>query len=278
MIRLKSLLFEDALPKSVVWAKQFKNDLGLTDVAAAAMAANIQHESGFIASRIQGDVLKTGTLADSGGLGYSWAQWTFGARKENFRDHVLNKFKVDIKKTPATDKHAYDFLKNEIVNYPGFDFDKFKRSTNLEQATEDFVTNYEQAGKPMLASRIEIAKEILNAIKAPIKSANPKAAAPAGATSSLKGKTVYPVKTSESDITNVRNEPVINNGVFTNIITKVQWPNPIGVIKYIKRDDKLMTWYYVQLSKELTKSMSNRYDYGWVRFDAVTTNKNEKYV
>ena len=166
MIRLKSLLNESiATADSIAWAKKFQDELGLTPEAAAAMAANIQHESGFIPDRIQGAGIKTGTLADSGKLGYSWAQWTFGPRKQSFRKFILNMFNIDINKKPATNKHAYAFLKSEIGNYPGFNFNKFKQTTNLESATEYFVTKYEQAGKPMLDKRIAIAYAILNKIK-----------------------------------------------------------------------------------------------------------------
>jgi len=165
MIRLKHLLTEATIDTAIYWAKTFQADLGLTPEAASAMAANIQHESEFLPHRIQGSGVKTGTLSDSGDLGYSWAQWTYPARKQAYRDHVLNKFKVDIKKKPATNMHAYSFLKNEINNHPGFDFDVFKKSKDINAATEDFVTNYEQAGKPMLKQRQAIAREILNKIK-----------------------------------------------------------------------------------------------------------------
>ena len=165
MIRLKHLLTETTIETAIYWAKTFQADLGLTPEAASAMAANIQHESEFLPHRIQGSGVKTGTLSDSGDLGYSWAQWTYPARKQAYRDHVLNKFKVDIKKKPATNMHAYSFLKNEINNYPGFDFDVFKKSKDINAATKDFVTNYEQAGKPMLKQRQAIAREILNKIK-----------------------------------------------------------------------------------------------------------------
>lgn len=54
MISLKRLLTEsEATDDSKIWAKQFQKDLELTAVAAAAMAGNIQHESGFIPNRIQ---------------------------------------------------------------------------------------------------------------------------------------------------------------------------------------------------------------------------------
>jgi len=166
MIRLKGLLFEnEANTDSIAWAKKFQTDLGLTPEAAAAMAANIQHESGFIPNRIQGNQFKTGTMADSGKLGYSWAQWTFGPRKKSFRKFVLDKFNTDINKQSATNSHAYAFLKYEVKNYPGFNFNKFKQSTNIESATEQFCLKYEQPGKPALATRIAIAREILNKIK-----------------------------------------------------------------------------------------------------------------
>ena len=165
MIRLKHLLTENTIETAIYWAKTFQADLELTPEAASAMAANIQHESGFLPHRIQGSGVKTGTMADSGNLGYSWAQWTYPARKQAYRDHVLNKFKVDIKKKPAQIIHAYSFLKSEIDNYPGFDFDVFKKSKDLDAATKDFVTNYEQAVTPMLKHRQELAREILNKIK-----------------------------------------------------------------------------------------------------------------
>lgn len=88
------------------------------------------------------------------------------------------------------------------------------------------------------------------------------------------GKTLYPRKTSKHDFANVRNEPVINGGVVDNIIATITWPDPVGVAKYSKQDDKLMTWYYV----ELPKNISLTHDHGWVRFDAVTIDKNSKYV
>jgi GH24 family phage-related lysozyme (muramidase) len=90
----------------------------------------------------------------------------------------------------------------------------------------------------------------------------------------MKGKTLYPVKTSKHDFANVRNEPVINNGLVDNIIAVIKWPNPVGVVKADKYDSQGRHWYYV----ELPKNISLAHNYGWVRFDAVTVNKNEKYV
>ena len=88
------------------------------------------------------------------------------------------------------------------------------------------------------------------------------------------GKTLYPRKTSKHDYANVRNAPTINNGIVNNIIATIEWPNPVGVAKKKKTDDRMMTWYYV----ELPKNISLLHDNGWVIFDAVTIDKNAKFV
>ncbi len=162
--------------KSVEWARKFKTDLGLTNAAAAAMAANIEHESSFLSDKIQnGFGPNTGTLNQSGGGGYSWAQWTFGKRKKAFRNYVKKNFGVDINKTPATDSQAYSFLKYELQNpkntlydneeslkYHNLDLETFKKNKDVGSATEEFVTKYEMAGKPATEKRKKIAKKIYN--------------------------------------------------------------------------------------------------------------------
>ncbi len=82
------------------------------------------------------------------------------------------------------------------------------------------------------------------------------------------GKTLYPRK--QNGYVNVRNDSVVNNGLINNIIAKIEWPNPVGVAKRKKIDNRLMTWYYV----ELPKNVSLLHNYGWVRFDAVSIDKN----
>jgi hypothetical protein len=87
------------------------------------------------------------------------------------------------------------------------------------------------------------------------------------------GKTLYPRKTSGHDFANVRTEPVINNGWFDNIIDTITWPNPVGKALSKKVDDQGYTWYYVELPKGTSLFNTN----GWVRFDVITINKDEKY-
>lgn len=83
------------------------------------------------------------------------------------------------------------------------------------------------------------------------------------------GKTIYPRNTSKHDYANVRNEPVVNNGLINNIVATIKWPSAVGVVKDQKYDDQRRKWYYV-------KMLDGKY--GWVRYDVVTLNKNEKFI
>ena len=268
MIRLKSLLFESATADSISWAKKFKQDLDLTDEAAAAMAANIQHESGFIPDRIQGAGVKTGTLSQAGNLGYSWAQWTYGPRKQNFREFIKTNFGVDLSKNPAQTKHAYAFLKHEVKDYPGFDFESFKKSRDVDTATEEFVSKYEQAGKPMLGARQQIARDILSKLKPESKDDISKQSTETSLKGKVYNKPVYVKKTADTDFVNVRNSPDVNNGLISNKITTVKYPNIIGIAKDAKMvgDD---TWVWV----ELDPSLNVTDDGGWVVSKYVQMNK-----
>ena len=267
MIRLKSLLFESATADSISWAKKFKQDLDLTDEAAAAMAANIQHESGFIPDRIQGAGVKTGTLSQSGNLGYSWAQWTYGPRKQNFREFIKTNFGVDLSKNPAQTKHAYAFLKYEVKDYPGFDFESFKKSRDVDTATEEFVSKYEQAGKPMLGARQQIARDILAKLKPEIKDTDNKADE-ISLKSKVYNKTVYVKKTADTDFVNIRNSPDVNNGLISNKIATVKYPNIIGVAKDAKVVGEY-TWIWIELDPSVGVTDKG----GWVVSKYVQMNK-----
>jgi GH24 family phage-related lysozyme (muramidase) len=88
------------------------------------------------------------------------------------------------------------------------------------------------------------------------------------------GKTLYPRNTSDHDYANVRTEPTINNGWVDNIIDTIKWPNPVGKVVREWMDGQHNTWFYV----ELPKGTSYFNTHGWVRFDVVVTNKNEKFL
>ena len=270
MIRLKHLLTETTIETAINWAKTFQADLGLTPEAASAMAANIQHESEFIADRVQGTGVQRGTLKDAGNLGYSWAQWTHHTRKTKFINFIKSNFKTDITKTPALSKHAYAFLKHDVQTYKElkFDFDAFKKSTDVDAATEDFVTKYEGAGTPRLEKRQATAREILNKIqdtKVKVKVNNSKLD-PKILKKQIYNKPIYVKKTNDTNFINVRDTAEVNNGWFTNKITIVKHPNVIGVA----RDVKLVgndNWIYVKLDPSLKTSAK----YGWVIYKYTQT-------
>ena len=258
MISLKRLLNEsEATSDSVAWAKKFQTDLGLTAMAAAAMAANIQHESGFISNRIQGAGVKTGTMADSGKLGYSWAQWTFGPRKQAFRKFILNMFNIDINKTPATNKHAYAFLKHEIKNYPYFDFNKFKKYTNITKATQYFVDNYEQSGPPN-PNRFIIANEILKYLS-PSSTSNTTTASAETITNSDCTMFPNPIGTNEEVTIRINQDKLPIKSLDIEILSVTgtsygthQWDDiQRGILKFDAPEDPGV--YIIKLSTSLNK-------------------------
>ena len=259
MISLKRLLNEsEATSDSVAWAKKFQTDLGLTAVAAAAMAGNIQHESGFISNRIQkrGE-LKTGTLSDAGTGGYSWAQWTHKTRKKAFRDFVLTNFDVDINKTPATNKHAYAFLKHEIKNYPYFDFNKFKKYTNITKATQYFVDNYEQSGPPN-PNRFIIANEILKYLS-PSSTSNTTTASAETITNSDCTMFPNPIGTNEEVTIRINQDKLPIKSLDIEILSVTgtsygthQWDDiQRGILKFDAPEDPGV--YIIKLSTSLNK-------------------------
>jgi hypothetical protein len=83
-----------------------------------------------------------------------------------------------------------------------------------------------------------------------------------------KGKPIYPRNTSRHNFANVRKEPLIDNGWFDNIISVVTWPQAIGIVIGETVDDQGKTWYKVNTGNEI----------GWVRYDVVTKNQNEKFI
>jgi GH24 family phage-related lysozyme (muramidase) len=87
-------------------------------------------------------------------------------------------------------------------------------------------------------------------------------------------RVLYPTKRSKSDFVNLRDEPEVNNGFIDNKIGEVKWPNPVGVVKGIKRVDNLNTWFWVKLDPSVDAEDEN----AWVHGHYVTTDKNAKYV
>ena len=76
------------------------------------------------------------------------------------------------------------------------------------------------------------------------------------------GKKAYPKKSN--GYVNVREGAYVDSGVFDNLITKIDYPNLVGVVKNKKLDKELNMWYYVKLDVP-----TEDHQYGWVRFDVV---------
>ena len=83
------------------------------------------------------------------------------------------------------------------------------------------------------------------------------------------GQVIYPRKTSKHDYATIRMSPKVNNGLINNIIKTVKWPEKIGTVINSTIDDRWNTWYRVKLSNGQR---------GWVRYDVITSNKNEKFL
>lgn len=82
------------------------------------------------------------------------------------------------------------------------------------------------------------------------------------------GKPIYPRNTSRHNFANVREEPLIDNGWFDNIITVVTWPQAIGIVTGQHIDSQGKTWYKVDIGNET----------GWVRYDVITKNQKEQFI
>ena len=79
---------------------------------------------------------------------------------------------------------------------------------------------------------------------------------------SVIGKKAYPKKSN--GYVNVREGAYVDSGYFDNLITKVDYPLLVGIVKNKKFDNELNIWYYIKLDNPV-----DGYKYGWVRYDVV---------
>lgn len=77
------------------------------------------------------------------------------------------------------------------------------------------------------------------------------------------GKTLYPIEAQK--YVNVRSSPEVNTGFFNNLDAVINWPNAIGKVLDITKDDTGKVWYNVQYTKD------GALETGWVRSDVVST-------
>ena len=84
--------------------------------------------------------------------------------------------------------------------------------------------------------------------------------------SKLIGKTVYPIK--KNGFANVRSETYVDNGIIDNLISKINYPKPIGYIKQVVKGQDGGKWYQVVLANK---------EMGYVKSNVVTTTNESKY-
>jgi len=142
-------LFMKKAPVVMGW---LMHDFGLTDFQAAGIVGNVGRESaGFALLREVGQ--------PSGRGGYGWCQWT-GARAKEFMGWCRqNDFDWH------GDAGNYGYLKHELQGVYASAVTHVRHAKTVEEATEIFEENYERAGVPAIASRVQWAKLALSAYR-----------------------------------------------------------------------------------------------------------------
>ena len=153
--------------KGVAIAKNFKNELGITKQAAAAIAGNFAHESaGFIPGIREGGPFgqnskpwPQGTV----GKGYGWAQWTNAAPGDRY-DKFIQSYGGDYSKVP-TNEDNWKFAVQEMKG-PEPLGSEFSSMTDVAAAAVWFRKYWERAGVHHDGPRIQYAQQFLKEMDA----------------------------------------------------------------------------------------------------------------
>lgn len=122
---------------------------------AAAILGNIFVESaGFTAFH------EKGQPAEKGGIG--WCQWTGRPGRRQDFEQFCSAEKLDIR----SDEASYKFLVHEMRGSEKGVVKPLSQTTDLDDATELFMTRYERPGQQALAQRQKGAKTALDAFNA----------------------------------------------------------------------------------------------------------------
>jgi len=148
--------------KGVAIAKNFKNELGITKEAAAAIAGNFAHESaGFVPGIREGGPFgqnskpwPKGTV----GKGYGWAQWTNAAPGDRY-DKFIKSYGGNYDKIP-TNEDNWKFAVQEMKG-PEPLGSEFSSMTDVSAAAVWFRKHWERAGVHHDGPRIDYAKQFL---------------------------------------------------------------------------------------------------------------------
>jgi GH24 family phage-related lysozyme (muramidase) len=199
--------------------------------------------------------------------------------EKKVRDYIANKFpgkSLDANQLKMLTDYAFNpglskfpaFVKAVVMKDWTKASQEYKRYAGTKELTDRNKKFYDLFLAPLLSGKSAKARRPLT--DAEKKRLEPLDAAPdaAGKEHLYLGKPVYPRNTSRHNFANVREEPLIDNGWFDNIIKVVTWPQAIGTVTGSTRDGQGNTWYKVDIGNET----------GWVRFDVITKNKNEKFI
>ena len=148
--------------KGVNIANNFKQELGITKEAAAAIAGNFAHESsGFIPGIREGGPFGQSTKPwpkNTVGRGYGWAQWTNAAPGDRY-DKFIQSYGGDYNKIP-TNEDNWKFAVSEMKG-PEPLGSSFSSMTDVAAAAVWFRKHWERAGVHHDEPRIQYAQQFL---------------------------------------------------------------------------------------------------------------------
>ena len=138
-------------------------DAGYSKEAAAGVLGNIEAESGFDQSLIEG----------GSGIGYGLCQWSYGRRTQ------LEAYAQSKGKEPSDVDTQIEFLIAEItpgggangyanyqlVTYNGYSADSWKNASSPEDAAIAFCWSFERPGIPRMSVRTEAARKYYDELK-----------------------------------------------------------------------------------------------------------------
>ena len=154
----------DKFIKGAEIAKRLVNDLGLSNLQAAAIVGNFIAESSLVPDRIQGSGIKKGLLKVDGSTGYGYAQWTYITLQQELAVYAQSKG-VDYTTTPLTDEINYGFFIQQIKESKrAILLSDLKSSTDIRTATELILKKYERPADQSAAAldkRTNNANEVL---------------------------------------------------------------------------------------------------------------------
>src|SRR5262245_37639268 len=125
---------------------------GLTNFQAAGIVGNLDQESGVDPASVQ----------YGGGPGRGIAQWSVGGRWDtSANDNVLQYASQHGESSGALNTQL-EFIWYELTTI-GYGFTQLQATTNVTDATVEFMTRYEICGTCAQSQRVQYAMDVLNA-------------------------------------------------------------------------------------------------------------------